>query len=92
MLPAPRSFVSRKGALGGYEVTGWKYVADNAWHVKVARTSRYPSEKAYVVRDGAFQPEATLLAEKLAILHLIGQWEEGLPETLTDFLDFNCPE
>jgi hypothetical protein len=92
MRPAPISFVSRKGALGGYEVTGWKYVEDTAWHVKVTRKSRFPFAKAYVVRDGAFQPETTFLAEKLAILHLIAQWEAGLPETLTDFLDFNNPD
>jgi hypothetical protein len=92
MAPSPISFVSRKGALGGYEVTGWRYVKDTAWHVKAARKNRLPIAKAYVVRDGEFQPDTTLLAEKIAILSLIAQWEAGLPETLNDFLDFNNPE
>jgi hypothetical protein len=84
MPPAPKSFVSRKGVLGGYEVTGWRYVQDTAWHVKSAQRTRFPSAKAYLVRDGAFQPETTSTAEKLAILNLIAQWEARLPETLTD--------
>jgi hypothetical protein len=37
MLPAPKSFVSRRGAFGGYEVTGWRYAEDAAWHVKAGR-------------------------------------------------------
>jgi hypothetical protein len=92
MLPTPRSFVSRRGTCGGYEVTGWRYVEDNAWHVKAARkTSRWDA-KAYVVKDGAFHPETALTNEKVAILTLIAQWEAGLPDTLTDFLDLNNPD
>ncbi len=89
MLPAPRSFVSRRGALGGYEVTGWKYEEDAAWHVKAGRNRRRWDAKAYVVRDGAFDPETALPNEKVAILTLIAQWEAGLPDTdtVTDFLD-----
>jgi hypothetical protein len=87
MLPTPISFVSRTGALGGYHVTGWRYVEDAAWHVKAGRKSRHCDAKAYVVRDGAFHPETALTNEKVAILTLIAQWEAALPDTLTDFLD-----
>jgi hypothetical protein len=87
MLPTPISFVSRKGAFGGYEVTGWRYVEDAAWHVKAGRKSRHWDAKAYVVRDGTLHPETALTNEKVAILTLIAQWEAGLPDTLTDFLD-----
>jgi hypothetical protein len=92
MLPTPKSFVSRRGAFGGYEVTGWRYAEDTAWHVKAGRTSRHQQAKAYVVRDGAFDPEPAIIHEKSAILSLIAQWEAGLPDTVTDFLDFDDPD
>jgi hypothetical protein len=91
MLPAPKSFVSRRGALGEYEVTGWRYAEDAAWHVKARRKSR-DHAKAYVVRDGAFDPETAVANEKIAILCLIAQWEAGLPDAITDVIDFNDPE
>ena len=87
MLPPPKSFVSRRGAFGGYEVTGWKYAEDAAWHVKAGPKSLYQKKKAYVVRDGAFEPETVVANEKIAILTLIAQWEAGLPDTIADFLD-----
>jgi hypothetical protein len=92
MLPTPISFVSRRGALGGYEVTGWRYVEDAAWHVKAGRKSRHWDAKAYVVRNGTLHPETALAKEKVAILTLIAQWEAGLPDTVTDFLDFINPD
>ena len=46
MLPTPKSFVSRRGAFGGYEVTGWRYAEDPAWHVKAGR------EKSPSAREG----------------------------------------
>jgi hypothetical protein len=92
MLPTLISFVSGRGALGGYEVTGWRYAEDTAWHVKVGRKSRYRYAKAYVIRDGAFYPETAIPTEKIAILSLIAQWEARLPHTVTDFLDFNNPD
>jgi hypothetical protein len=79
MLPTPISFVSRRGALGGYEVTGWRYVEDTAWHVKARRKSRHWDAKVYVVRDGTLRPETALANEKVAILTLVAQWEAGNP-------------
>jgi hypothetical protein len=46
MLSTLISFVSRRGALGGYEVTGWRYVEDAAWHVKAGRKRRRWDAKA----------------------------------------------
>jgi hypothetical protein len=92
MPSAPSSFVSRKGVLGGYEVTGWRYAEDATWHVKASRKSSHWLAKTYVVRDGAFDREPAIANEKTAILSLIGQWEAGLPETVSDFLDFNNPD
>ncbi len=92
MLRIPISFVSRRGALGGYEVTGWRYVEGAAWHVKAERKSRHWDTRAYVVRDGTLHPATALENEKAAILTCIAQWEAGLPDTVTDFLDFTNPD
>jgi hypothetical protein len=91
MPSAPISFVSRRGVLGGYEVTGWRYTEDAAWHVKSNGKNRRLA-KAYVVRDGAFNPEPGLHSEKVAILSLIAQWETGLLTTETDFLGLINPD
>jgi hypothetical protein len=79
MLRTPISFVSRRGALGGYEVTGWRYVEDGAWHVKAGRKSRHWDAKTYVVRDGALYPATALVNEEGAILTLVSQWEQDCP-------------
>jgi hypothetical protein len=92
MLPTPKSFVSRSGVLGGYEVTGWRYAEDAVWHVKAVRKNRSQNVKAYRVRDGAFDPETAVPNEKVAILSLIAQWEAGLPDPGTDFPDFDSPD
>lgn len=92
MLPTPKSFVSRRGALGEYEVTGWRYAEDDTWHVKANRKNRHQPAKAYLVRDGAFDPETAIANEKIAILSLIAQWEAGLPDTITDVVDFDDPD
>jgi hypothetical protein len=92
MLPPPRSFVSRRGVFGGYEVTGWRYADAAAWHVKAGRKNRCQHAKSYVVRDGEFDHEAAMLSEKIAILSLIAQWEAGLPDTVTDLPDLSNPD
>ena len=92
MLPTPISFVSRRGAIGGYKVTGWRYVEDRAWHVKAERKNRHWDARTYVVRDGALHPATALDKEKGAILTLVAQWEAGLPDTVTDFLDCIHPD
>jgi hypothetical protein len=91
-LPTPKSFVSRKGAFGGYEVTGWRYAGDTAWHVKTRPKSQQQHETAYVVRDGAFDPERVIFNEKIAVLTLIAEWEAGMPDTETDSLDVSNPD
>ena len=89
MLPTPPSFVSRSGAYGGYQVTGWKYEEDVVWHVKAVRKSSYKDSKSYVVRDGAFDPDTAIPNEKVAILSLIAQWKAAKPTMATDSLDLN---
>ena len=74
MLPTPRSFVSRSGTARGYEVRGWRYTGEAAWHLKV-RQKGGRRDKAYLVREGEFNPKAANRKESLAVLGLIAQWE-----------------
>jgi hypothetical protein len=92
MPSAPKSFVSRKGVLGGYEVTGWRYAEDATWHVKASRKDSHRLPKPYVVRDGAFRPDTASPPEKAAILSLIAQWETGLPDLDPYFLGLINPD
>lgn len=81
MLPPPRSFVRQSGAVGGYEVRGWRYLGETAWHVKVKpKGGRY--EKAYLVRDGEFNPQTATPMEAIIVLDLIEQWERESPDTV----------
>jgi hypothetical protein len=81
MLPPPRSFVSRSGTAGGYEVRGWRYAEEAAWHLKV-RPKGGRREKAYLVRDGEFNPKAATSKEVIAVLGLIAQWEADPPNAV----------
>jgi hypothetical protein len=74
MLPPPRSFVSRSGTVGGYEVRGWRYVGETAWHVKV-KPKGGRREKAYLVKDGEFNPQTATPMEAIIVLDLIELWE-----------------
>jgi hypothetical protein len=81
MQPPPRSFVSRSGAVGGYEVRGWRYAGETAWHLKVkAKGDR--REKAYLVRDGEFYPQTVTPMEAIVVLDLIEQWENESPDAV----------
>jgi hypothetical protein len=79
MLPPPRSFVSRSGTVGGYEVRGWRYAGETAWHVKV-KPKGGRREKAYLVRDGEFNPQTATPMEAIVVLDLIEQWETESPD------------
>jgi hypothetical protein len=81
MQPPPRSFVSRSGAVGGYEVRGWRYTGETAWHVKVKAKGGH-REKAYLVTDGEFNPQTVTPMEAIVVLDLIERWETGSPGTV----------
>jgi hypothetical protein len=84
MLHLPKSFVSRICTFGGYEVRGWRYTEEAAWHLKVKSISDYRCEKAYVVTDGEFGSKMATIEERLLILGLIAEWETELLKTSTD--------
>jgi hypothetical protein len=78
MQSVPRSFVSRIGVHGAYKVAAWRYTEDIAWHVKAGRKGNDQRSRAYVVRDGEFDPNTAIPTEKVAILSLIAEWEAVL--------------
>jgi hypothetical protein len=70
-----RGKVNRRGTLGGYEVTGWRYANDASWHVKVWPVGRPRSWIGYTVAAGVFELRIVAQAHKEAVLQVIGEWE-----------------
>jgi anti-sigma28 factor (negative regulator of flagellin synthesis) len=67
--------VTRRGTFGGYEVTGWRYVEDASWHVKVWPVGRPSGWIGYTVAAGIFELAMVAELHKEAVLHLIAEWE-----------------
>jgi hypothetical protein len=69
----------RSGEFGGFAVSGWRYAEIAIWHMKISVQMYDKPEKAYVVTAGEFYPDTASEAEKVAMIHLISQWEtEGV--------------
>jgi hypothetical protein len=73
--------VTCRGTFGAYQVTGWRYVEDATWHVKVWPVDRPSGWIGYRVADGIFELKMVDQAHKEAVLHVIGEWEAELAET-----------
>lgn len=84
MLPPPKSFLSRNGTIGQYEVRGWRYAEEGTWHLKVRLKGGDRYENSYLVKDGEFDPKTAPLEEKMVVLGLIAQWEAEPPNVLTN--------
>ncbi len=67
--------VNRSGTLGGYQVTGWRYLEDASWHVKVWLPARPGDWMGYTVTDGEFELKSGTEAHKETVLKLIAEWE-----------------
>jgi hypothetical protein len=70
--------VTRSAALGGYHVTGWRYLEDASWHVKVWLAARPGDWIGYTVTDGVFELKTGAKAHKEAVLNVITEWEAEL--------------
>jgi hypothetical protein len=70
-----RGKVNRRGTMGGYEVTGWRYLEDDNWHVKVWPVGRPNGWIGYTVAVGIFELKIVAQAHKEAVLHVIGERE-----------------
>jgi hypothetical protein len=62
------------GIFGGYEMTGWRYIEDATWHVKVWPVSRPSGWIGYTVAAGIFELKMVAQAHNEAVLHVIGEW------------------
>jgi hypothetical protein len=70
--------VTRAGKLRGYMVTGWRYLEDNSWHVKVWQLGHPSGWIGYTVTAGRFEVKVVAQGHKEAVLQLIGEWEAEL--------------
>jgi hypothetical protein len=62
--------------LGGYEVTGWRYLEETTWHVNVWPVGRPRSWIGYTVAAGIFELKIVAQADREAVLQVIGEWEK----------------
>jgi hypothetical protein len=67
--------LTRRGSLGGYEMSGWRYLEDVSWHVKVWPVGRPSGWIDYTVAAGIFELKIVAPAHKEAVMHVIGEWE-----------------
>jgi hypothetical protein len=67
--------VERNGTFGEYEVTGWRYVDDVRWHVKVWLTGHPRDWLGYTMTSG--QCELNILSEvqRKVLADVISKWE-----------------
>jgi hypothetical protein len=73
-----KSKVTRAGKLHGYMVTGWRYLEDNSWHVKVSQRGYARGWIGYTVTAGRFELKVVAPGHKEAVLQLINEWEAEL--------------
>jgi anti-sigma28 factor (negative regulator of flagellin synthesis) len=73
-----KSKVTRAGKLRGYMVTGWRYLEDNSWHVKVWQLGHPGGWVGYTVTAGRFELKVVAQGYKEAVLQLISEWEAEL--------------
>jgi hypothetical protein len=67
--------VTRSGTVGSYEVTGWRYLEDLSWHVRVWLAGRPGDWIGYTVTGGVFELKIFAQPQKEAILRMIAEWE-----------------
>jgi hypothetical protein len=73
-----KSKVTRAGRLRGYMVTGWRYLEDDSWHVKVWHVGHESGRVGYTVTAGRFELKVVAQGHKEAVLQLINEWEAEL--------------
>jgi hypothetical protein len=67
--------VNRSGTLGDYQVTGWRYLEDASWHVKVWLVARPGDWIGYTVTHGEFELKTVAKGHKETVLQVITEWE-----------------
>jgi anti-sigma28 factor (negative regulator of flagellin synthesis) len=77
-IESMKSKVTRAGKLRGYMVTGWRYLEENSWHVKVWQLGHPSGWIGYRVTAGRFEVKVAAQGHTEAVLQLIGEWEAEL--------------
>jgi hypothetical protein len=67
--------VTRSGTFGDYEMIGWRYTDEAAWHVKVWLAGRPGDWIGYAVTDGHFGPGTVAESAMEAVLHTVAKWQ-----------------
>ena len=67
--------VEAHAEVDGFEIRGWLYLDENAWHIKVWPTTADVLEKPYEVTI-AFDPNPATVEERKAILRAIASWQK----------------
>jgi hypothetical protein len=67
--------VEGKAEIDGYDIRGWRYVEENAWHIKVWPLTVDVRENPYVVTV-TFDPQSATVEERIAILKAIASWQK----------------
>jgi hypothetical protein len=70
--------VIRSATLGEYQVTGWRYLEDASWHVKVWLAARPGDWRGYTVTNGVFELKTGVEAHKETVLNVITEWEADM--------------
>jgi hypothetical protein len=65
----------RHGTFGEYEVTGWRYVDDVSWHVKVWPAGCPRDWFGYIVAPGQCGLNILNEVERAALSDVIAKWE-----------------
>lgn len=67
--------IERRGAMGGYEVSGWRYVDDTSWQVKVWPAGRPRDWVGYTMTSGRCKLNILSEAQRSALSRVIAGWE-----------------
>jgi hypothetical protein len=67
--------IERRGVLGDYEVSGWRYVDDVSWQVKIWLAG-YPRDwVGYTMTSGQCELNILNEAQRSALSNVIADWE-----------------
>jgi hypothetical protein len=67
--------VQERVEIDDYEIHGWRYLNENAWHIKLWPLTADVKETPYVVTI-TFDPTCDTVEERKAILKAIASWQK----------------
>jgi hypothetical protein len=67
--------IERRGIFGDYEVSGWRYVDDISWNLKVWLAGRPRDWLGYTMTSGQCELNILNEAQRSALAQVIANWE-----------------